>query len=207
MYTKNLSELDSANFAQLIELFSKLNNKDGVGYYQEVAIRIRKKGAIGVGFLFGKMDESSILQLRGVIIGLTSPILETHELKHVLKKYLTKYLQHKQPLLVMDAIDGLRVQGETDIVDTVLDMRHHSSPYVRGAVLRYMGQLYPQKALPLLFAALQDTHHVVRSTALDELDSLETKDAIPQIRPLLNDPHPHVRQAAQTAIDNLEELN
>lgn len=86
----------------------------------------------------------------------------------------------------------------------MLILRDHTSPYVRGAVLRFVSELYPELATKLLFESLRDQHALVRQNAIDELDDLGMIESLPSIRLLLNDSHPDVRQAAQTAVANLE---
>ncbi|MGK7949974.1 MAG: HEAT repeat domain-containing protein [Xenococcaceae cyanobacterium] len=66
-----------------------------------------------------------------------------------------------------------------------------------------MSKLYPREARSLLLESLQDSHCVVRESAIDEIDELNLVEAIPVLRPLLNDSSIEVRQAAETAIKNL----
>jgi len=200
-----LAELDNLTFDQLINRFEIPKHHEGAVYYQEVAARIRAQGDIGIGFLFGKLNAARMEQTRGILVGLTCPPLEASTLRTLLRQKLLAYLDDKRPLVVMDAIDALRVQNERDILDKILALRNHPSPYVRSAVLRY-SHFHPAEAHPLLLAALQDPHYLVRENAIDELDDLGVVDAVQHIHPLLEDAHPHVRQAAQTAIDNLMRL-
>jgi len=57
----------------------------------------------------------------------------------------------------------------------------------------------------VLKAALADSHHIVRESAIDEIDELEmTKLVRREIEHLmLNDPEQDVRDAASTAIENI----
>jgi hypothetical protein len=198
-----MSELDDLSFDQLIDLFEVSRHPEGVVYYREVALRIRRQGYVGVGFLLGRMSTTRANQLRSVFLGLTFPPLESFVLRDLLRKRLLVYLHDKRPLIVADAIDALLTQGERNVVDEVLRLRHDPSPFVRGAVLRYISHVDFKNAPSLLVAALQDPSYLVRENAIDELDDLDVTDAVEHIRRLLEDPHPHVRQAAQTAIDNL----
>lgn len=104
----------------------------------------------------------------------------------------------------MEAINGLEIQEHHDTHDAVLALRDHSSPYVRGAVLRYMSQLFLNEAVPMLYAALHDPHYILRESAVDALDDHEVVGALPAVRPLLRDPHPHVRQAAQWMVTRFD---
>jgi HEAT repeat protein len=104
----------------------------------------------------------------------------------------------------MDAIDGLEYLGDREAHDQVVALRDHVSPYVRGAVLRYLSRLFLDEARPYLRAALHDPHFVVRESAIDEIDELDVIEMLDDIRPFLNDSHPDVRQAARTAIENFK---
>ena len=97
-------------------------------------------------------------------------------------------------------------QEEADTEAQVLPLLKHASPYVRGSVLRFMSELYPERAVPLLIDALNDAHFIVRENAADELGELEAVEALPFLRASLQDAHPHVRQAAETAIEMLTPL-
>lgn len=84
-------------------------------------------------------------------------------------------------------------------------LRNCPDPYVRGSVLRFISELYPESTSLLLIEVLQDPHYIVRESAIDKLDELDVVESIPYIRPLLADPHLDTRQAAATAMQNLEE--
>ena len=168
--------------------------------YSEVARLIRQSGEAGVEFLWNEAKQADTTRLRAIILALTQPPLEelaTYE-------WLLSFLQDKRPLIVAEAIDSLARQGEADAVKQVLPLLKHTSPYVRGSVLRFMSEFYPERAVPLLIEALNDVHFIVRENAADELgelEALEALEALPFLRAKLEDPHPHVRQAAETAIE------
>ncbi|MGI8552764.1 MAG: restriction endonuclease [Dehalococcoidia bacterium] len=86
---------------------------------------------------------------------------------------------------------------------TVSRYREHSSPFVRGSVLRFLSYVEPQSVLGPLLDALSDPAYVVRENAIDELDNLGVVESAGRIRTLLNDPEPDVREAAKEAIANL----
>jgi hypothetical protein len=196
-------ELEGLNLTQLIDQFEIPAHPSGSLFYDEVAQRIRQHGDMGIGVLLGKMSKARMNQLRGVITWLTYSLPEQVELQEWLRGKLYEYLQDRHPLIIMDAVDGLRIMGDKTIRKKILALRKHPSPYVRGAVLRYITELAPTTAPTLLIAALRDAHHIVRECAIDGLDDLRKTSAVSRIRPLLKDRHPHVRQAAETAIRNL----
>ena len=101
------------------------------------------------------------------------------------------------------AIEELIRQEAKKAKTEVLKLRFHNCPYVGGSVLRFMSKLYPREARSLLLESLQDSHYIVKESAIDEIDELNLVEAIPVLRPLLNDSSIEVRQAAETAIKNL----
>ncbi|BAZ31784.1 hypothetical protein NIES4074_42570 [Cylindrospermum sp. NIES-4074] len=195
-------ELDGLNLVELIECFqhSYLENEESSVYYDEAAMLIRQQGEAGIAFLFGQIEKANSVQLKGILLALTFPPPVENPL---LRSLLLTYLRDDRPLIIAEAIDGLRMLGAKDTVDIVLPLHIHPDPYVRGSVLRFMSRLYPNSSQPLLIEALQDPDYIVRENAIDELDDLGAVEAVANIRPLLTDSHPHVRQAAETAIQNL----
>lgn len=171
-------------------------------YYQEIARLLREKGEGGIAFLQQEIDNENPAKLQAILFALT----ETRMPHFELRDFLISYLSDRRPIIVMEAIDGLRRQGEKEAVNLVLALEQHSSPYVRSSVLRFMRQLYPEQALPLLIKGLKDPDFIVRENAADELAELEAVEALSNLRPLITDPHPDVRQAAQTAIEILESV-
>lgn len=197
-------QLDNLTLQKLITYFqsSPFEGEEYADiYYQEVANLIGEKGEEGIAFLQGEIEKADIPRLRGILFALTEAGVNKPEFQSV----LLSYLDDEQPMIVMEAVDSLRVLGEKDAVDPVLALLQHPSSYVRGSVLRFMRYLYPNKALPLLIEALKDPDFIVRENGADELGELSEVAAIPYLRQLLRDSHPDVRQAAQTAIEMLEE--
>jgi HEAT repeats len=198
-------ELDRLNQEELVVRF-RMPPPEGEeyanAYYQEIAHSIGKKGKEGIVFLQQEIDNENPAKLQAILFALTE-----NRLPHLeLRDFLISYLTDPRPIIVMEAIDGLRRQGETETVNLVLALQQHSSPYVRSSVLRFMRQLYPDRALPLLIEGLKDPDFIVRENATDELGELEAVEALSHLRPLIQDPHPDVRQAAQTAIEILESV-
>lgn len=197
-------ELNHLNLEELIAHFQGLPleaEEYAVVYYQEVANLIRAKGEAGIAFLQGEIKEADTARLRGILFALSEAQVDAPEFRDL----LFSYLQDERPMIVMEAVDSLRILGEKNAVDSVLALLEHPSPYVRGSVLRFMRCLAPNKALPLLIEALKDPDFIVRENAADELGELDQVEAIPSLRPLLADSHSDVREAVQTAIEMLEE--
>jgi HEAT repeat protein len=113
------------------------------------------------------------------------------------------YLDHANEFIVMEAIDGLAHLEATEAQDRVQAHLTYPSQYVVGAVLRYLRQLFPEEAKPILYKALRDRRYIVRECAVDELDELGDAEAASLIWPLVNDPHPDVRSAARWYFESL----
>lgn len=196
-------ELDGLS---LDELFERFHGPPPDGpqyaftYYSEIAWLMRQFGEDAARFLLNQAGSADTARLRAALFGLASIELNDPCIRDV----LICHLRDRSALIIAEAIDGLAHRGVREVADKVLAYRAHRSPFVRGAVLRYVSNVLPDTARPLLLEALNDPHYVVRENAVDELDSLGAVDAIPAIRPLLNDSHKHVREAATTAIENLE---
>lgn len=197
-------ELDHLSLQELITHFQSppLEGEEYADvYYQEVANLIGAKGEVGIAFLRREIKEADTARLRGILFALTEARLDAPEFRDLLRSYL----QDERPMIVMEAVDSLRILDDKDAVEQVRRLLQHPSPVVRGSVLRYMRCLYPNKALPLLIEALKDPDYIVRENAADELGELYQVEAIPYLRPLLTDSEADVRQAARTAIAMLEE--
>jgi HEAT repeat protein len=108
-------------------------------------------------------------------------------------------------MVVAESVWGLAFLKQTTVLERVLPLAAHPSPYVRSSVLDYLISLFPRLAVPRLLESLNDPHFIVRETAVGGLDELEVVEATPLLRKLLADEHPDVRQAAQTALRNLQE--
>ncbi len=197
-------ELHDLDLEQLVERFGA-PAPDGQEYaypfYAEVALLIRQRGKDGIDFLLRAIDGADDEHLRAILFALGQrPRLKSLGFAETLRSFL----HDEQPLAVAEAVDGLWSQGDKGATLDVLALRGHSSPYIRGAVLRFVSHLNPKCAPLLLIGALQDSDHIVRENAIDELHRLGAVETVPHLRPLLRDSHPDVRQAAQTAIEGLE---
>src|SRR5258706_4913588 len=143
-------EFDPLNFNELIGAFQSppFDGDDyAYIYYSEVAYLIVSKGGQGgMDFLRAHLESDDPKRLRAVLRALAPVLLN----EPALKLKLISLLRSEHPLLVMEAIDSLAWQGDRSILEVVVALHKHSSAYVRGAVLRYVRALFPQRALPLL---------------------------------------------------------
>ena len=170
-------------------------------YYNDIGYALGDRGKAGRAFLLEHREhvETDEARLGAVFLGISlAPANPT------IHRLLRPYLHDVRALVVMDALEALRHQKDHEIHDEVLALLNHPSQFVRGAVLRYLQDLYPKEAIPYAVAALHDPDYIVRESAIDVLDELPAVEALPLIRPFLDDPHHDVRQAAETAIQHLE---
>jgi HEAT repeat protein len=191
-------ELDGLNLDELKQQFER--NGDYSSFYDEVAQYIAAQGAPGLSCLKKVVEEArmDVPQLRAAIW-----ILGLQEEDPWYREKLQTFLQDPRELIVAEAVDGLARIKARDLHENILQLLTHPSPYVKGSVLRYMSELFPNEAPPMLIKALKDPHYIVRENAIDELDDLNYYQALPDIRPFLHDEHEHVREAAETAVENL----
>jgi hypothetical protein len=208
-------ELDNLNLEQLAVCFRNVPpSEEGyeASYLYEVAFRIRQQGQPGNSFLWDELGNAGETELRALLSALTIPSgveRGIHPLEPVmasrLEQKLILYLSDKRASVVAESIRSLTSLKQTTVLERVLPLETHQSPYVRSSVLDYLIKLFPELAIPRLLESLDDPHFIVRETAVDGLDELEVIEAIPLLRKLLADEHPDVRQAAQTALNNLQE--
>lgn len=194
-------ELNSLSLDKLINCFrgAPLEGKQyATVYYMEVAHTIRrKKGTNGVLFLENEFDKvKDVHRLRALISALTAPPANKS-----LESRLLSFLKDKRSMVIMESIDGLRLLKSYRAQNDIKKLFNTPSPYVRGSVLRYMSELYPDRALPLLIKAVKDTHYIVRQVAADELGEIGNAKAILYLQPLLKDKNADVKQAACTAME------
>ncbi len=172
-------------------------------FYEEVAFLIIKKGGEpGYQYLLSKIASADTPRLQAILFALS--IAKDHEQETI--PILTRYLEDSNDSTVSEAIEGLTAIGDKNSYDRITAFLGHSSPYVRGSVLRYLAKIDGAGAMTTLKAALADPHYIVRESAIDEIDELEmTKLVHREIEHLmLNDPEQDVRDAAKTAIENID---
>lgn len=197
--------LDNLSLDELIQRFrAPAPDAEGAAlYFGELAIRIQRFGEPGLRFLLDehpaiKRDEE---RLRALLLGLTYERRDDAAVREI----LLGYLDDARPLIIMDAIDGLRYWRISTARDRVEKLSRHPSPYVRGGMVRYMASLFPTEAKELLLTALHDEHYIVRESAVDAIDDEGIEELLPAVRPLLEEAHPDVRGAARWALMDYSE--
>jgi len=170
--------------------------------YDEIAYRMSEQyGENGTTLLLEELERvrEDETRLRAVLGSLW--FLPPHD--PVGMRIILFYLDHANDFFVMEAIDGLAHLEVTEAHDRVLAHLAHPSQYVVGAVLRYLRQLFPGEAKPVMYTALRDSRYIVHECAVDEWDVLGDTEAASLIRPLVNDSHPDVRSAARWYFESL----
>lgn len=171
----------------------------------ELAVRLGQSGEPGADFLLQRLPGADAERARAILLGLTAvPTEVLARRKERFGKVLREHLQDERPLVVAEAIDGLRLLGFKEAMPDVAPLLQHASPYVAGSVLRFLSRHDPVQAHPLLLAALDSPEPLVRQNAIDELEELACVEALPRLRTLVADRDELVRQAAQTAVAHLE---
>lgn len=204
-------ELDGLTLSELQERFwgAPIDGPNyALSYFEEVAFAIRTHGEAGLAFLRTAVTSATRPRLPAILVALTTAPVRSPELIPT----LLTYLSGRDAVLTTVAVDGLAGQGVTAALPQVIRLLNHRSPYVRASALRYLRDLFPEKAPVYLQAALADKHYIVRECAVDVFDDLGLGDLLPDPRPLidilpairllLDDAHPHVRQAAATFIEH-----
>lgn len=112
-------------------------------------------------------------------------------------------MEHSHELVAARAIIDLATLGGCGLTERVLALGADPRGGVRGAVLRFVREVIPGRAPPLLLEGLEDPHYIVRWDAVEGLGQLEYAPALPRVEAMLRDPHPHVRSEALWAIPSL----
>ncbi len=199
MLYPELAELDVNGLVERLVAPCPVGDEYATAYYDDVAITLRARGQRGTDTLLEHLSTLDELRAASILVAFATPPLDESMIP-----VFRAHLDDGRPRVLLEVIDGLCYLRDYEAHDRIVAFHEHASPYVRGAVLRYLSRLFPEEALPYLRKALRDQHFVVRESAVDEYDELDAVEALDDIRPMLSDPHPDVRQAAHTTIENLE---
>ena len=197
-----LSAMSDQALADLLRQPVPGSDTGAISQCKEVAWALMQHGEAGVAMLHDQIHHANTAQLVGIIFALTHP----HPGKPLPQESLLAWLGDARDVVVAEAIDGLSRTGSIDQADRVLQLKTHSSPWVRGSVVRFAGQLEPAQARPLWLAALADPHFIVRENAVDEIGDHPFRQALAGLQPLLADEHADVRLATQTAIESIHAM-
>ncbi len=174
-------------------------------WVQESAVAIARLGREETNWLLAFAPYADELRLRVILIAVTCVAEELSEQQRAYVCALARrLLADKRPMVVAEAVDTVRLLGCRRAKERIAALGRHSSPYVRGSVLRYFARHHPKEAIPLLERALNSREPIVRQNAVDELDDMNYAPALGKIKRLLQDPNKDVRQAARTAVNHLE---
>lgn len=193
---KNVSDLE-----RLISIFLSSAHEDDDDY-MKAACNIISIGQEGFEYLFAHLLEFDEHRKRASIFALASGNIHRIELINSFKELL----HDNHDLIVSEAIDGIAKLGTADDWEVVKNFLNHSSPYVRGAVIRFARKrLEKNISFEILTKLLDDKHFIVIENAIDELGELGLKEAIPYIDKFINYHHADVRDAAKSALKSLRE--
>jgi HEAT repeats len=168
-------------------------NVDDDDFYMVIAYNIALES---LEYLKTNLGKYSGRRLRGALFALGTVELSDETIDGLLVGYLTG----DDWIGVAEAIDALRSRKHTKSQNEIERLQTHSSPYVRGAVLRYLRFVNGRKCVGALIAALSDPHEVVRQNAIDELAEVGDTESLEHVRRLLRDPDENVRAAAASAL-------
>ncbi len=193
---KNASDLE-----RLISIFLSNAHEDDDDYMKS-ACNIISIGQEGFEYLFAHLLEFDEPRKRASIFALASCNIHRTELVNLFKELLFD----NHDLIVSEAVDGISELGTADDWEVVKNLLSHSSPYVRGSVIRFAKRrLEKNISFEILTKALNDKHFIVIENVIDELGELGLKEAIPYIDRFTNYHHADVRDAAKTALEWLRE--
>jgi HEAT repeat protein len=166
-------------------------------FYEEVAVKILSREIdSGVRYLLGRVDDLDPLRLQAALHALAfskATLFDSEAL-------FTRFLSHDDPLVLANAINGLRHYRIHAVKSQILPLlRHHASSVV-GSVLEYLAHLFPEEAKPHLVHALRSGDPLLREWAVEIIDDTGADDLLIEVAPLLRDPHPDVRRAAHWTI-------
>jgi len=174
-------------------------------WLQEVAVAIANASSDWADVLLAFAPHADELRLRAILLALSFVKEKLSEKQRVFLCALARgLLADRRPMVVAEAVDTLTSLGCRRAKESISSLSRHSSPYVRGSVLRHFARRHPKEAVPLLERALHSKEPVVRQNAVDELDEMNYTPALATIKRLLADPDKDVRQAARTAVEHLE---
>jgi hypothetical protein len=176
------------------------DHEEPFAYLSDVALALgRRSGTPELLDLFGQLEDDDAA--RAVVFAAA----EEDAAATPVRSFLRAALDDEREFVAAEALDGLAF-GRTPLQAEVLErLSQHPSPYVRGALLRYLARVRGRSVVDILVAALKDGSHIVRENAIDELEELEAREAVPALRRLLDDSHRDVRAAARYALQTLAE--
>lgn len=103
------------------------------------------------------------------------------------RKQLTQALmalaESQNERIASQAVDSLRRLNVRRAKALVKRLMQHTSPYVRGAAIRFMAFALESEAIPVIAPCLHDSDPIVRQNAIDELSELCGDQVIALIPP------------------------
>lgn len=176
------------------------SNKVDDDFYMDLAKKIVTQYEDGSDRLIDLICDVDTLRLRASIFALSNYSPKSIELTDM----LLEYIHDSREMIVSEALDGLIEVGSADLADQVQKLFSHESPYVRGAVVRFIARKLPlEDSREFLVEAINDSHNIVIQNVIDELGDLGQKDMLPLVSQFLEHPCIDVQEAAKDAIESL----
>ena len=205
----SISDLNATPYSQLLSAFDASADSVPEEYldleqfwFDELAHLIAGHGERGIKALFSRMPTADEHHLAAILTHMPAAKSKRRRFHDL----VAKHVHDNRPIVAQAAIEAANQLGYKDLLPDVLTQIYSRSPFVVGAVLRYLGAKSPKIGRPIIMSALKSHDPIILKNAIDELDSLRCVESLPGIRALRNHDAPNVREAAEAAVHGLEAL-
>jgi hypothetical protein len=141
MLHPELADLDVEALIDRLVTMYPAADKYAATYYDDVARHLRARGQRGTDALYNLLPTADELRAASILLALASPPADVAVIP-----VLRACLGDARSRVLMEVIDGLWYLGDHDVRDRIVALRDHPSPYVRGAVVRYLSRLFLDEA-------------------------------------------------------------
>lgn len=172
-------------------------------WFDELAHVIAGCGERGINALFSRVGTADELHLAAILMHVPAAKRKRRRFHDL----VAKHLYDTRPVVVQAAIDAATQLRYRDLFSDILMHVYSRSPFVVGAVLRFLGRYHSKLALPILIGALKAPDPIIICSAVDELTRLGATSALPAIGALVDHETPKVRETAETAIESLKSVS
>jgi HEAT repeat protein len=91
---------------------------------------------------------------------------------------LLKLMGDFHPGVRENSVTAVVAQGETVVEALIAELKHTNNKYKKKAIIEAMGKIKSDKALMALIDCLQDSHNLVRITAINTLSEMSSKSSV-----------------------------
>ena len=196
---------ENLSLGELIELWQVPADHEGEwwDYLDEIAWRIAQKGQAGAAFLVSQLSVAGAERLPSLIEQIAdSTYLPLERKRDLLRPFLGR---RDDPRILRAAIEAATWrEGDTDVRELIEPYVAHPDHRVRASAVQYMARHFEFKSVPVVRAALADTHPVVRQYAAGSLAHFEdgtlVESLLSLVWPLLDDADSAVRWYARDCL-------